>query len=115
MITVDTDFAKILQKHGVDTALDCFNCGTCAAICPLIYESFPRRMIRYIQLGARDRIIEFGDELWRCLHCGMCTHTCPRQADPGELILGLKRFVLSERRGDHKRSKQSRSKEAVHV
>jgi heterodisulfide reductase subunit C/quinone-modifying oxidoreductase subunit QmoC len=115
MITVDTDFARILKKHGVDTALDCFNCGTCAAICPLIHESFPRRMIRYIQLGATERILESGDELWRCLHCGMCTHTCPRQADPGELILGLKRFVLSERRNSKTRGDKARPKEAAHV
>jgi heterodisulfide reductase subunit C/quinone-modifying oxidoreductase subunit QmoC len=110
MITVDTNFADILKMHGVDTALDCFNCGTCAAICPLIHESFPRKMIRYIQLGAKDRILENGDELWRCLHCGMCTHTCPRKADPGELILGLKRFVLAARREN-----KTPKKEAVHV
>jgi heterodisulfide reductase subunit C/quinone-modifying oxidoreductase subunit QmoC len=29
------------------------------------------------------------------LHCGMCTQTCPRGANPGELILGLRRFVLN--------------------
>jgi len=52
------------------------------------------RMIRYLQLGAKDRIMENAQELWRCLHCGLCTQTCPREADPGEIILGLKRFVV---------------------
>jgi len=100
MIAVDTGFAEKLETHGVDTAMDCFNCGTCAALCPLIYESFPRKMIRYVQLGAENRIIENAEDLWRCLHCGLCTQTCPRQADPGELMLGLKRFVVSTwRRG----------------
>jgi heterodisulfide reductase subunit C/quinone-modifying oxidoreductase subunit QmoC len=100
MIAVDTGFADKLSDHGVDTAMECFNCGTCAAICPLIYESFPRKMIRYVQLGAEARIVENADDLWRCLHCGLCTQTCPRQADPGELMLGLKRLLVSKwRRG----------------
>ena len=94
MITVNPSFAEELVRFGVDTALDCFHCGTCTAICPLIYEHFPRKMIRYIQLGAKERILEDPIDLWRCLHCGLCTQTCPRKADPGELILGLKRFVV---------------------
>jgi heterodisulfide reductase subunit C/quinone-modifying oxidoreductase subunit QmoC len=96
MALVNPEFAQELAKHGNDTALECFNCGTCAAICPLISAHFPRRMIRYIQLGAKDRILENAQDLWRCLHCGLCTQTCPRGADPGEVILGLKRFVVAD-------------------
>ncbi len=95
MITVHPDFAKELKHFGVDHALDCFNCGTCTAICPLIFDHFPRRLIRYIQIGAKDKIMENPKELWRCLHCGLCTRTCPREADPGEVILGLKRYVVN--------------------
>ncbi|OIP93286.1 MAG: 4Fe-4S ferredoxin [Syntrophobacteraceae bacterium CG2_30_61_12] len=102
MATISTQFVEELEHYGVDTTMDCFNCGTCAAICPLIYEHFPRRMIRYAQLGARERILEQANDLWHCLHCGLCTLTCPRQADPGELILGLRRLVVAEwRRADH--------------
>jgi len=94
MMLVNPNFAEKMKHFGDDTALECFNCGTCAAICPLIYEHFPRKMIRYLQLGAEDRILENSQELWRCLHCGLCTRTCPREADPGEVILSLKRFVV---------------------
>ena len=100
MTQVYPDFVKELERYGADSASDCFNCGTCAAICPLIYEHFPRKMIRYIQIGAKDRILENRHELWRCLHCGRCTLTCPREADPGEVLLALKRFVVA----DHRRS-----------
>ena len=99
MALVDLDFPEQLERFGVDTALECFNCGTCTAICPLIHEHFPRKIIRYAQLGARDRILQESDELWRCLHCGLCSHTCPREADPGELILGLRRYVIANWRG----------------
>jgi heterodisulfide reductase subunit C len=95
MALVHPKFAEELKRFGVDTAMDCFNCGTCAAICPLIYEHFPRKMLRYIQLGAKNRILENPGELWRCLHCGLCSQTCPREADPGEVIMGLKRFVVN--------------------
>ncbi len=95
MTLINPEFAEELERFGVSTALDCFNCGTCTAICPLIYEHFPRKMIRYIQVGARELLLENDNELWRCLHCGLCTYTCPREADPGELILGLKRFVVA--------------------
>lgn len=102
MATASPYFVEELEKHGVDTTMDCFNCGTCAAICPLIYEHFPRKMIRYAQLGAKDRILANAFDLWRCLHCGLCTKTCPRQANPSELILGLRRMAVSEwRRTDH--------------
>ena len=60
MALVNPDFAEELKPYGVDTALECFNCGTCAAICPLISEHFPRKMIRYVQLGAREKILQNG-------------------------------------------------------
>jgi heterodisulfide reductase subunit C len=50
-------------------------------------------------LGAKDVILREADELWRCLHCGLCTYTCPREANPGELILGLRRYVIANWRG----------------
>jgi len=95
MTVITPDFAVELKEYGDDTALHCFNCGTCVAICPLVDDSFPRRLIRYVQIGARERILASRDELWKCLHCGLCTHTCPRQADPGEVLLSLKRFVVA--------------------
>ncbi len=80
----------------------CFSCGTCSAICPLNDAGFPRRYVRYVQIGAYDRIMANYRELWRCLHCGLCTATCPRGANPGEVILELKNLVVNTlRRKDH--------------
>jgi heterodisulfide reductase subunit C/quinone-modifying oxidoreductase subunit QmoC len=94
MTKITPQFAEELKQYGDDTALECFNCGTCVAICPLVSDSFPRKLIRYIQIGAKDKILENRDELWRCLHCGLCTQSCPREADPGEVILSLKRYAV---------------------
>lgn len=95
MTMLNPQLAEELQKHGDHSALACFNCGTCAAICPLMDSHFPRKMIRYAQIGATERLLAEGQELWKCLHCGLCTQTCPREADPGEVILQLKRYVLT--------------------
>jgi heterodisulfide reductase subunit C2 len=102
MAYVDTHFADEVETFSPNSTLECFNCSTCAAICALNCEHFPRKMIRYAQIGARDRILENAQELWRCLHCGLCSQTCPRGANPGDLIMGLRRFVLNHwRRSSH--------------
>ncbi len=95
MTMVDPQFQEELKRYGRDAVTMCFNCGTCSAICPLLGEHFPRQMIRYAQIGAKERIAAAAKDLWRCLHCGLCTQSCPRGAKPGELILSLKRYVAA--------------------
>jgi len=99
MRLINPEFDKELKKYGAEVATLCFNCGTCSAICPLVSDGFPRKYIRYVQIGAQDKILMDYNDLWKCLHCGLCTYTCPRGADPGEVMLGLKRFVLDKLRG----------------
>lgn len=94
-LVINADFSEELAEHGGYVPAACFNCGTCTAICPLVHEHFPRRMIRYAQLGATQRIMDNAGELWMCLHCGQCTQTCPRNASPGELMAALRRFVVA--------------------
>jgi heterodisulfide reductase subunit C len=96
MAHVNPDFAEELRAYGVNTALECFNCGTCAAICPLMDGHFPRKLIRYVQVGAKEKIAQQAEDLWKCLHCGLCTQTCPRRANPSELILGLRRYIVAQ-------------------
>ncbi len=98
MRIINPNLENKLKKFGSDTAHICFNCGTCAAICPLFETSFPRKFMRYIQIGAEDKIMDEKLELFKCLHCGLCTSSCPKGADPGEVMLGLKRFVLDKLR-----------------
>ncbi|MEJ5347663.1 MAG: 4Fe-4S dicluster domain-containing protein [Desulfosoma sp.] len=75
MALVDLSFSEVLERFGAPKTLECFHCGTCAAICPLLDEHFPRRVIRYAQIGAADRLLASSTELWRCLHCGLCAQT----------------------------------------
>jgi ferredoxin len=93
---VNPDLIVDLKKFGVESASACFNCGNCTAICSLSSEStpFPRKVIRYLQLGLADKLME-SPEPWLCYYCGDCSETCPRQADPGEVMMGLRRYLTS--------------------
>jgi ferredoxin len=94
--TVNPDLVIDLKRFGVEDASACFNCGNCTAVCELSTEStpFPRKVIRYLQLGLTDRLAQ-SPEPWLCYYCGDCTQTCPRQANPGEVMMGLRRYLTS--------------------
>lgn len=93
----DPNLLQELKKYGKADIESCFNCGNCTAICPLSTEkeTFPRRIIRYAQLGLSDRL-QSSKELWLCYYCGECTETCPRQADPGEFMATARRYAIAK-------------------
>lgn len=93
---VDPHLLSDIKKYGTVNVEKCFNCGNCTAICPLSAtgETFPRRMIRYAQLGAKEPLLN-SKELWLCYYCGECTQTCPRQADPGEFMAAARRYAIA--------------------
>jgi quinone-modifying oxidoreductase subunit QmoC len=97
MARVNPEFATELKKYGSDDFNACFNCGNCTATCSLSTtdESFPREMIRYATLGLEDEI-KASLKPWECYYCGECSTECPRQANPGELMMSLRRWLTSK-------------------
>lgn len=93
---VNPDLLSDIKEYGAFNISACFNCGNCTAVCPLSTEedSFPRRMIRYGQLGMQDQLLS-SKELWKCYYCGECSRTCPRQADPGEFMAASRRYAIA--------------------
>jgi ferredoxin len=92
----DPNFLLELKEYGDINIESCFNCGNCTAVCPLSSDdvTFPRRIIRFAQLGLVDRLLS-SRELWMCYYCGECTQTCPRQADPGEFMAATRRYAIA--------------------
>jgi quinone-modifying oxidoreductase subunit QmoC len=90
------DVLMELKKFGAADATVCFNCGNCTAVCELSSETnpFPRKVIRYLQLGLVDKLLQSPDP-WMCYYCGDCSQTCPRQANPGEVMMGIRRYLTS--------------------
>ena len=95
-IKVDPNLMKDLEAFGLKDAKKCYNCGNCTAICPLSTpeNQFPRKFVRYIQLGQKDKILE-APEPWLCYYCGDCSIKCPRGADPGETMMVTRRYLTS--------------------
>ena len=94
---VDPTLLLELKEYGAVGAETCFNCGNCTAQCPLADDAhpFPRNMIRLAQLGLHDRILESTDP-WLCYYCGDCAKTCPREAEPGETMMALRRWLTAQ-------------------
>jgi len=93
---VDPFITAQLAEYGGDTAVACFNCGNCTAACSLTNQDsvFPRRYIRYIQLGLKETMLGSLDP-WLCYYCGDCSDTCPREAQPGKLMMASRRWLIS--------------------
>ena len=93
---VNTALVGELRKFGAFDVNQCFHCGNCTAVCPLSSgtDSFPRRMIRYSQIGDRERLLA-SKEIWLCYYCGQCSDTCPRQAEPGEFMASARRYAIA--------------------
>ena len=94
--TADLGLYGGIQKFGATDMTACFSCGTCTATCPLVAEdaTFPRRMIRYAQVGMKDALLS-SKELWSCYHCGECSESCPTEADPGEFMAAARRYAIA--------------------
>jgi ferredoxin/nitrate reductase gamma subunit len=94
--TVDLGLYPELQRYGATDVSACFSCGTCTASCPLSQtdSTFPRRIIRYAQVGMKDALLT-SKELWSCYQCGECAETCPTQADPSEFMAAARRYAIA--------------------
>jgi heterodisulfide reductase subunit C len=92
---VDTGLLDDLKQYGAADVSACFSCGTCTASCPLVSDdaNFPRRIIRYAQVGMRDELVG-SKELWTCYACGECSETCPTQAEPSEFMAAARRYAI---------------------
>ncbi len=94
---VDPTLMHDLKEFGAVDIEKCFNCGNCTAICPLTSTDhpFPRDMIRMVQLGLKDNLKESIDP-WLCYYCGDCSLTCPKQAEPGETMMAVRRWLTAQ-------------------
>ncbi|MDI9642812.1 MAG: 4Fe-4S dicluster domain-containing protein [Archaeoglobales archaeon] len=92
-ISINPNVNREVFKLGGKSLLECYQCGSCTAVCPLSEEldvSF-RRAIRYTQLGVEEKIL--GDiSPWSCNLHGDCTDSCPRGASPSEILAAIRRY-----------------------
>lgn len=97
MSRVNPHFSDELKKYGAVDFSACYNCGNCTAICDLTDKNntFPRNMVRFSVLGLQDELKQ-SIEPWMCYYCGGCSTHCPREANPGELMMSLRRWLTAK-------------------
>jgi len=47
-----------------------------------------------MQMGLKNKLMASVDP-WLCYYCGECSDTCPRDANPGEVMMTLRRYLTS--------------------
>ena len=86
-----------VRKYGKFDENACLNCGGCTITCDLSSEETvvsPRRSIEYVRTGLKKSLISRLDP-WLCYYCGDCATSCPRQAEPGETMMTLRRYFTA--------------------
>ncbi len=95
-IVADLGVVRELRQFGGDGFKRCSQCATCSVVCELSAGDgdFPRTKMLWAQWGLSRRMASSLDP-WLCYYCGKCSERCPRQAEPGETMMALRRWLTS--------------------
>ncbi len=93
------DFARqVVEEFGEERMYACFECGQCAACCPVrrVNSQFsPRKIIHMILLGMMDDVLK-SDILWLCTTCYTCQEVCPQGIKIAELIVAVRNMASEQ-------------------
>ncbi len=95
---LDADFtSQVAAEPGGEAILDCLQCGTCSAICPVsVYmDKTPRRIIGLMRAGFRDEVLG-SLSIWICTSCYACTVECPEKIRITDIMYIAKRMAMRE-------------------
>jgi heterodisulfide reductase subunit C2 len=95
---LDPGFAdEIAAIPGGDRLRECFQCGTCSAVCPLsaYMDITPRQLIAMTRAGMKDEVLG-SVSIWVCAGCYACTAACPKQIPITDMMYALKRTAIRE-------------------
>lgn len=95
-IRVNPKLIDELEHFGSEDVQNCYHCGNCSAVCPHTDDLFvfPRKPMRYLQMGLEKKL-EKSLSPWLCYYCGQCSVQCPREAEPGETMMSMRRWLTS--------------------
>jgi nitrate reductase gamma subunit len=97
LVEPDTELIRDVMEAGGGDLKKCFQCATCAATCSLSSEesTFPRKQMLLAQWGLKKELLK-DPAPWQCFYCGECSKTCPREANPGETMMALRRYLTTQ-------------------
>jgi heterodisulfide reductase subunit C len=88
--------AEVERLSGVAVAA-CFHCQKCSSGCPVAYamDLPPNLLIRYIQLGQRQSVLE-SETIWVCASCITCSTRCPNDIDLAHVMDTLRQMSMRD-------------------
>ena len=93
------DVLRFVEAASGQALRDCYQCGKCAAGCPLARATdlSPPQIIRSLQLGQADLALD-SRALWLCVGCQTCVTRCPCEIDLPRVMDALRVWALASRR-----------------
>ena len=93
---VNLNLKNELLLYGAKDWNQCFQCGNCTATCHTTENGFffPRKTVRQVLMGL-TKSLQTNIDPWLCTYCGDCSKTCPRDANPAELMMSIRRYLIS--------------------
>jgi heterodisulfide reductase subunit C len=88
---------KVVQEKADVNLSACYQCRKCSIGCPVAdrVESPPSEIIRRLQLGAGDELLQTG-LIWTCLSCETCYARCPNKINFAAVIDALKYMAVEK-------------------
>ena len=89
---------EIANTPGGENIKNCFLCGTCSAGCPVheLSDKYnPRKIIRMILLGMRDKVLS-SDFVWLCSTCYTCRERCPQDVKLSDIMTAVRNIAVKE-------------------
>jgi len=96
-IKSDPTLLNEIRKFGHFDTNACMQCGSCTITCDLAKgsASFPSKTMRYVLFGLKKKVLS-SLEPWLCYYCGDCSTACPRETEPGEAMMTLRRYLTGQ-------------------
>lgn len=92
--------ATQLRAFAIENSLfRCIQCGKCAASCPMGFKTIlnPRKLV-YQMLVSGDLDPQAHQEIWDCTTCFNCSLRCPKEVDPGNMVIKLRTLLVEDGR-----------------
>lgn len=89
------EFLAEIEEMSGQNLFACYQCGKCAAGCPLVFgmDLLPYQVIRLLQLGQGLAALE-AKSIWTCVGCLTCATRCPKGVDPARVMEALRTVKL---------------------
>ena len=93
-VQINTSGSKLAEAVMAESGQNvnvCFQCGKCAAGCPISYtmDYKPAQLIHAIRLGMDDLVFN-STTMWLCASCETCTTRCPQELDVAKVMDAVK-------------------------